>query len=59
MKQIALERNGITLAKIGSFANGDTHSVQGSLAHKSINLRTEREIIQYAKNNNLTVKFGR
>lgn len=60
MKQITLERaNGVQVAKIGSFGNGKTHSVQGWAAHKNVNLRTEREIIQYARDNKLTVKFGR
>lgn len=50
---------GHQIAKVSQFHDGDTHTVQGYPVAQGVSLRNEQEVIRYAKDNNLTIKFGR
>ena len=45
--------------KIHTFHDGRVHSLAGVYANNSSQLKTDADVIRFAKENNLTISFGR
>lgn len=50
---------GYDRTEVRTFNDGTVHSMAGVHSLQSSQLRDEASILRYAKDNNLTIKFGR
>lgn len=58
MKFTVEQNNGYGRTKVSTFHDGTVHSLEGALA-SALPLTDEASVLRYAKENNITVRFGR